>query len=145
MFKYFSILFLPLLVSCSYYSPVCEHDNVVGNIKGNNMNLEVACTMEKQKVGLMNRQWLAPDDGMIFVFKSLDRHAFWMKNTLIPLSIAFINKDMKIIDIREMKALDLTPIEPRDKDIMAIEMNSHWFEKNNIKIGDTIVFKALSS
>ena len=61
-----------------------------------------------------------------------------MKDTLIDLSIAYIDKDWKIVDIREMKSQDLTPIISKKPAIFALEANPYWFSKNNIKIGDTI-------
>jgi hypothetical protein len=61
-----------------------------------------------------------------------------MKNTLIDLSIAYIDQDWNIVDIKEMKALDLTPIISKKPAIFALEANANWFSKNKIKIGDKI-------
>lgn len=136
----FKLFFLPVFIfiaSCSYQSDICNQKIVIGNFIEQKVNLEVSCSESQRSKGLMNRKFLAENDGMIFVFPSEDYLSFWMKNTLIPLSIAFVDKDMKIVDIREMQPHNLEPIVSTKKAIIAIEMNTKWFSKNSIKVGDT--------
>jgi len=73
-------------------------------------DVDIAATPEQQETGLMFRQALQPDEGMIFPYDPPASVAFWMKNTLIPLDIIFIRADGSIARITTAKALDLTPV-----------------------------------
>ena len=76
---------------------------------------------------------------MLFVFDSDESQRFWMKNTLIPLSIAYITRDSLITDILEMAPLDTTTPYVSSKAVLyALEMNSGWFQSHDIKPGDTV-------
>ena len=108
------------------------------------LTVEVAKTREQHEYGLMNRNKLATDAGMLFVFENEMPLSFWMKNTFIDLSIAYIGKDKKIVDILEMKATSSIqtdfPSYPSSKPALyALEMNKGWYTKNHIKIGDLLV------
>ena len=85
--------------------------------------------------GLMYRTQLAPNEGMLFVFGENAVHCFWMKNTLIPLSIAFIRADGTITDIDEMDAETTNNQCPRNNGVYALEMSKNWFESKGIKPG----------
>ncbi|HMA66390.1 MAG TPA: DUF192 domain-containing protein [Desulfosalsimonadaceae bacterium] len=102
--------------------------------------VELAATPEARKKGLMYRKELAEDSGMLFVYPEEDYRFFYMKNTFIPLSIAFINKDMKIIDIRRMKPLEETPIRSAGKARYALEVNRGFFQRRGVSVGDTLEF-----
>jgi uncharacterized membrane protein (UPF0127 family) len=80
------------------------------------------------------------DAGMLFIFESEGYHAFWMKNTLIPLSIAFIDKGGRIVKITNMKPLTLKSHPPPKPILFALEMNKGWFSANRIKAGDMVRF-----
>jgi len=90
--------------------------------------------------GLMGVESLGPDEGMAFVWGTIDDGTFWMKDTLIPLSIAFVGDDDRIHTILEM-----TPCEDDDCELyeadapywLAIEANAGWFAANGIEVGDT--------
>jgi uncharacterized membrane protein (UPF0127 family) len=100
---------------------------------------EVVSQPEDRALGLMYRRSLAPDSGMLFVFGSSEFQRFWMKNTLIPLSIAFITRDSLISDILEMAPLDTTTPYVSSRAVRyALEMNSGWFQTKGIKPGDTV-------
>jgi uncharacterized membrane protein (UPF0127 family) len=108
-------------------------------IKDAHVFAEVVSRPEDRALGLMFRRSLAPDSGMLFVFDTSDFQRFWMKNTLIPLSIAYITRDSLITDILEMAPLDTTtPYASSKPARYALEMNSGWFQSHGIKPGDTV-------
>jgi uncharacterized protein len=102
--------------------------------------VEIADNDEKRSLGLMFRKYLPDSVGMLFIFDSSGIYPFWMKNTYIPLSIAFIDENYKIIDIFDLEPLDETPIFPLKKFKYALEVNRNWFKRNNIKVGDRVKF-----
>ncbi len=103
------------------------------------LTVEVADTDKKRRKGLMGRSFLEQDAGMLFVFETPQIVSFWMKNTSIPLSIAFINEDYEIIQIEDMLPYDVVNIHKSKTNVRyALEVNQGWFDKNNIKIGDKI-------
>ncbi|MES2802517.1 MAG: DUF192 domain-containing protein [Bdellovibrionota bacterium] len=108
------------------------------------ITVEVAQTREQLEHGLMFREKMPIDAGMLFIFSKEQPLSFWMKNTYLDLSIAYIGKDKKIIDIIDMKATSSVqtdfPAYPSSRPAMyALEMNQGWFTKNRIKIGDLLV------
>ena len=109
-------------------------------IRNKEIWVEVAKTPEERSKGLMARKHLGKDEGMLFIFETEDYHGFWMKDTLIPLSIAFIEKEGRIINITDMKPLTLESHPPPKRILYALEMNKGWFSTNGIKAGDVIRF-----
>ena len=103
------------------------------------LTTQIAASSAQQERGLMYVTKMPDNDGMIFLLPKITTATFWMKNTLIPLSIAFIDKDGVILEIHDMKALDET-ITRSDSDQVAyaLETNLHWFALNGIKPGDKI-------
>ena len=93
---------------------------------------EIAATPAARTQGLMYRQFLPDDDGMLFVFEDKAFHCFWMRNTRIPLSIAFIADDGKIVNIEDMQAMTETNHCPHQAIRYALEMNRGWFAKKGI-------------
>ncbi len=110
------------------------------------ITVEIAETPEQHQYGLMHRNTLPADQGMLFVFKNQQTLSFWMKNTFIDLAIAYIDKNKKIIDIQEMKATNQMmvgepPSYPSQKPAQyALEMNKGWFAKNKITKGQKFSF-----
>jgi uncharacterized membrane protein (UPF0127 family) len=102
--------------------------------------VEVAKTPEERSHGLMGRKYLGKDEGMLFIFETEDRHGFWMKDTFIPLSIAFIEKNGRIVWITDMKPLTLDSHVPPQPIVYALEMNKGWFSSRGIKVGDVVRF-----
>ena len=102
--------------------------------------VEVAKTPQEMAKGLMGRKHLREDEGMLFIFATEDYHAFWMKDTLIPLSIAFIDKEGRIVKITDMKPLTLESHSPPAPVLYALEMKKGWFSAKGIKVGDTVRF-----
>ena len=103
------------------------------------LQTEIASTGQEREIGLMYVKVLPDNEGMLFLMPTVTTASFWMKNTLIPLSIAFIDKNGVILDIHDMKALDETAIlSKNDQVAYALETNLHWFALNGIKAGDKI-------
>lgn len=106
--------------------------------------VEVAETPEHHERGLMFRDKLGPDEGMLFIFKNEQTRFFWMKNTLIDLSIGYFNKDKKLIDVQEMKSgkgiadSALPSYASAQPAMYALEMNKGWFDRSKVKIGDKL-------
>jgi uncharacterized membrane protein (UPF0127 family) len=97
---------------------------------------ELARTDAERTRGLMNRPSLPDGEGMLFVFEREHILSFWMKNTLIPLSIAFIRTDGRIIEIRDMRALDVTSVSSSRSARYALEVPRGWFTRAGIGTGD---------
>jgi uncharacterized membrane protein (UPF0127 family) len=95
----------------------------------------VAASEADREQGLMYRKHLARNEGMLFVFGENALHCFWMKNTLIPLSIAFINADGIITDIDEMQAETTNNHCPTQYGVYALEMRRGWFKAQHIQPG----------
>jgi len=107
-------------------------------IGGHTLVAEVVTTPEQRATGLMNRFSLAPDHGMLFVFEAPQPLGFWMKNTYVPLSIAFADVDGRIVNIEDMKPQDETTHWSRGFALYAVEMKQGWFAAHGIKAGDVI-------
>ncbi|OGP55382.1 MAG: hypothetical protein A2162_11725 [Deltaproteobacteria bacterium RBG_13_52_11b] len=109
-------------------------------VKDKEIRVEVAKAPEERGRGLMGRKQLGDSEGMLFIFETEDYHSFWMKNTLIPLSIAFIDKEGRIVRVTDMKPLTLESHAPPKPVLYALEMKQGWFSANGIKVGDVIRF-----
>jgi uncharacterized membrane protein (UPF0127 family) len=100
--------------------------------------VEVADTPQQRMVGLMGRTRLEGDTGMLFVFEQKATHCFWMKNTLIPLSIAFLADDGTIVDIQDMQPQTLTFHCPRGPIRYALEVAQGGFRSKGIQLGTQV-------
>ena len=107
-------------------------------IKGHRIVAEVAASDPARTTGLMNRFSLQPDHGMLFVFREAQPQAFWMKNTYVPLSIAFIGRDGKILNIDDMAPLTENTHPSRGPALYALEMKKGWFTERGIGSGDVV-------
>lgn len=96
---------------------------------------EVAQTQEQRAIGLMHRPSMPTNAGMLFVFEEAAVQCFWMKNTLLPLSIAFVADDGSIVNIAEMQAMSEASHCSAKPVRYALEMNQGWFAKRGIKAG----------
>ena len=99
---------------------------------------EIADTSESRQVGLMNRTSMPINSGMLFIFEEKAGHCFWMFSTKIPLSIAFIADDGKIVNIEEMQAGTTNNHCPKAPIRYALEMNKRWFSDRVIGPGSVI-------
>jgi uncharacterized protein len=102
------------------------------------VQVEVADDVAEQAKGLMYREKLGEDRGMLFVYPDEQERSYWMKNTLIPLSIAYIDSEGRIVDILDMKPLDDKPPHYNSSEPVqyALEVNQGFFEKKGVKEGD---------
>ncbi|MQR01754.1 DUF192 domain-containing protein [Glaciimonas soli] len=99
---------------------------------------EVAKSDAQREQGLMFRKKMGANEGMVFIFDQPNGYCMWMKNTLIPLSVAFIDANGKILNIEEMKAQTLDSHCAQGAALYALEMNEGWFKKNNVKANTVI-------
>jgi uncharacterized membrane protein (UPF0127 family) len=104
----------------------------------NLIRAEVATTPAQREQGLMSREKMLPNDGMVFVFEGPADVCMWMKNTLLPLSVAFIDGTGKIVNIEDMQPQTLDSHCAKKLVRYALEMNLGWFKQKNIKPGTVI-------
>jgi uncharacterized membrane protein (UPF0127 family) len=105
---------------------------------GTQVSAEVADTPQERAMGLMGRVSLAPGTGMLFVYPDEAVRSFWMKNTPIPLSIAYISQAGQIVHIAEMTPLSEEPVPSVHPTTYALEMEAGWFTAHGVKVGQTI-------
>jgi uncharacterized membrane protein (UPF0127 family) len=137
---------MKLLLACSLAvlmalsSPASgeELPTVQLSIKGHRLAAETAATTATRTVGLMHRFSLKPDHGMLFVFDAPQPLAFWMKNTFVPLSIAFIGADGRILNIEDMAPQTEATHPSRGLALYALEMKKGWFAERAIAAGDRV-------
>jgi len=132
----FSIyLIISLIATARAQTPMPRMELTAGFYR---IEAEVAATQKNRTQGLMHRRSMQPNEGMIFVFTQEDRHCMWMRNTFLPLSVAFLDADGRILNIEDM--------EPQTEDNhcataparFALEMNKGWFVGKGIKPGQRI-------
>lgn len=104
------------------------------------IEVELADEPAERQQGLMFRESLAEDQGMLFAYPEERILGFWMKNTLIPLDIAYINREGRIVDIKRMEPQSTQTHNSAAPAMYALEMNQGWFEANGIRVGDLIEF-----
>jgi uncharacterized protein len=112
------------------------------SVKGVPVLAELARSEEELAKGLMFRKSLDDGKGMLFIFPGDERLSFWMKNTLIPLSIAYIAKDGTIMDILDMKPLSEAPVSTSHFVRFALEVPQGWFARAGIAVGDKVLLAA---
>jgi uncharacterized protein len=115
-------------------------DTMDVTINGHILQIEIARTDEEQAKGLMYRKTMAENHGMLFPYESDRTLAFWMKDTAIPLSIAFMAADGTIKEIYDMKPFSLKTVSSRHSVRFALEVNQGLFESLGIVAGDRVVF-----
>lgn len=107
-------------------------------ISNHTLSVEVAHTQATRSQGLMYRQSLGENSGMLFVFPRPDRYSMWMMNTDIPLSVAFLDEGGTILNIADMMPRTATAHRSAGASKYAVEMNRGWFAARNIKPGDRV-------
>jgi len=107
-------------------------------IRDQKLEVEIASTPQTRALGLMNRFSLRTDHGMLFVFETPQPLAFYMKNTYVPLSIAFVDARGKILNVEDMRPLDESTHWSKGPALYAIEMRQGWFASRGIGPGDAV-------
>ncbi|MDQ7988322.1 MAG: DUF192 domain-containing protein [Candidatus Dactylopiibacterium sp.] len=102
------------------------------------IDAEVADSAQTREIGLMHRRSMAPHEGMLFVFDTAQAYCFWMKNTLLPLSIAFIDETGQIVNLADMQPQSERNHCAAKPVRYALEMNQGWFAAKGIKAGARI-------
>ena len=100
-----------------------------------NIQAQLAQTPDQRAIGLMNRSTMGTNEGMLFVFDDASQQCFWMRNTLIPLSIAFLAEDGTVVNLADMKPQTLDSHCSTKPVRYVLEMNQGWFAKRGIKPG----------
>jgi uncharacterized protein len=119
-------------------APAAELPTTPLTIGTHKLTAEVASSPDQRSVGLMNRFSLKPDHGMLFVFERNEPLSFWMRNTYIPLSIAFIAPDGHIVNIEDMKPQTEEAHWSRGPAMYALEMKKGWFAERGIGPGAVV-------
>ena len=127
------LAFLPL-ISCG------GKEKVVLTINDVKLTAEVVRTPESRNKGLMYRKSMGEYEGMLFVFENDQKMSFWMKNTSIPLSIAFIARDGEIREIYDMQPFSEASVKSKHSVLLALEVNQGFFNRHDIAEGDRIVW-----
>ena len=145
--KSFFILFFSLFLIClsSLFLTSCneniseqEKDYTI-YINNNEIKVEIADSQLEQQQGLMNREYLEENSGMLFIFTEEQRKSFWMKNTLIPLDIIFIGEDYLINDIYRVQPCKTDECELYSSTAKyVLEVDKGYSEENNINVGDFV-------
>ena len=99
------------------------------------LQVQVARTPEEREIGLMFRKTMGTNEGMLFIFEQPGQQCFWMKNTLLPLSVAFLADDGTVVNVDDMKPLTLDSHCSARPVRFVLEMNDGWFAKRGVKAG----------
>jgi len=100
------------------------------------LTVEIADENHERQAGMMHRTTMPENEGMLFVFPYPHQTGFWMKNTIVPLSIAYIDPASRVIEIHDMHPGNTKPVESRSARVQyALEVNQGWFTKNGIMPG----------
>ena len=134
MRTHIALLVMMLAASCAL-----RQEKASLMVGGTPVEVEIADTDETRQTGLMNRRELGENQGMLFVFPDSRIRSFWMKNTPLPLSIAYLDEEGLIIDIKDMNPLDTSPVKSSGPARYALEMNRGAFQRLGVAAGDRIV------
>jgi uncharacterized membrane protein (UPF0127 family) len=150
MKKTFNVALLLLLsflfgVACAQDTPQLNLPRVTLTAGIHQIEAQVALTPEQQSIGLMFRKEMPQNEGMLFVFQNPSKLCFWMKNTLLPLTAAFVGDDGVIVNLVDMKP-QTTDSHCATRPVRyVLEMNSGWFAKKGIKAGARLAGKPFSA
>ena len=141
--KILLVFLLVLLINCAKISDKTQKEIFIDNGKDLiKINAEIADDKEERTKGLMLREKLEENSGMLFIFENEEYQIFWMKNTFIPLDIIFIDKNLEIMDIKYAIPCNENPCtlyRPSNPSKYVLEVNAGFSAKNNISEGDKII------
>lgn len=139
MTKLLSVLILFTVLMFGNTALLAEDDGKVSiQIGEKTLNIAYADSPLERQLGLMYRKNMCDDCGMLFKFERSKIAGIWMKNTYIPLDLAYITKDGIIVDIKPLTPHDLVAVNSPEPVLYALEMNQGWFDKQNIRVGDKV-------
>jgi hypothetical protein len=137
-FKFFSILLFSLSVTMTWAQENTKLPVISLNVGMYVINAEVASTHAQREQGLMFRTKMGTNEGMLFIFPVPASVCMWMKNTLLPLSVAFIDENGRIANIEDMKPQTVDSHCSKKLVHYALEMKQGWFKEKNIKPGSSV-------
>ncbi len=136
------LIIMFLLVSFSSFAAERELPVMDLTLGAKKVVVEIAASESDSAQGLMGRKFMPKNRGMLFIFKAERKASFWMKNCLIPLDIAYIDRSGKILQIEQMEVpkpgKELDHYRSKAPVRYALEMNAGWFEKNKVTVGTVI-------
>ena len=131
-------LALAAFAACAYAADIIMFKTGTVKVGSHPLSVELALNEDQRERGLMFRKHLGRDEGMVFVFDEPAYQSMWMKNTLIPLSVAFLDGEGRILNIVDMQPQTLDTHTSAGPARYAIEANAGWFERNKVKAGDKV-------
>jgi uncharacterized protein len=135
MKKFLALAFAALAFAASADEPQMNLPRVKLTAGMHVIDAQVAATPDQRMTGLMHRKEMPQNEGMLFVFEQPSQQCFWMKNTLLPLAIAFVADDGTIVNLDEMKPQTLDSHCSAKPVRYVLEMNTGWFARKGIKAG----------
>jgi len=144
------IIVIVLFIFC--YSLISRNDSLPSKVTeseiqhvkvgGQMIKVDLALTPEDQKLGLSGREYIAEDEGMLFVFKKPDKNYFWMKEMNFPIDIIWLDEDLKVIFIQENALPESFPASfgPEEESRYVLELSSGFVKKNNLEVGNFVKF-----
>jgi uncharacterized protein len=146
MIKLFGTIigFSLILIASPAKTLVCplELPTATISINGHMLTVELAATPAARSCGLSQREDLPQNQGMLFIFPESRPETFWMKDTQIPLSIAFLDDSGKIINIQDMAPMQTDVLYPSSGPAKyALEVNQGWFKRHEIEVGDPVAIE----
>lgn len=132
-----------LILSCSGFSVEFEKKKI--KVGSTELTIEIADTQERLSRGLMDRQTLNENEGMLFIFGDEEVRHFWMKNTYVPLSIGFFDKNKILVDIQDMEPVRSAIEIPKNYSskkpaTYALEVRRGWFSRNKVRLKSQFKF-----
>ena len=138
-------------LSCVACQPVDAPVKPVGSqtyfpisVGGSELQLQFALKPAEHQKGLMYRESLDNDHGMLFLFDRPDKRGFWMRNTRIPLDIGYFDSSGQLLEIHKLFPYDETAVNSRSREVLiAVETNRGWYAANGIQVGERIDMSSL--
>ncbi|MBL6919898.1 MAG: DUF192 domain-containing protein [Puniceicoccaceae bacterium] len=148
---YFKILAGVLGLACIACQPTGVRPEPINSqtyfpipIGGVELQLQLALKPAEQQKGLMYRESLNKDHGMLFLFDRPDERGFWMRNTRIPLDIGYFDSHGQLLEVHKLFPFDETLVISRSREVLiAVETNQGWYATNGIQVGDRIDMRSL--
>jgi uncharacterized membrane protein (UPF0127 family) len=145
----FTLALFLLLIACAQQEPMSAPESSDTyfsiSIDGTPLQLQLALTQSEQSKGLMHRESMPTDHGMLFLFKQPEPRSFWMRNTHITLDLGYFDASGRLLEIHALYPNDENSVPSRNQKVLiAIETNRGWFARNNIVAGAQIDLESLA-